>query len=268
MRATIPWRAAAVVAAAGAAIVGPTTTTPGASAVAATAPVPVERAEYQVKLGILSVGSGEMEAFAHDTVDGRETYHAVLRISGGTPLARVDDVFESWIDAKSWADKRNVFSRRFRQQTREVRYKRDRTYDFFPERRQYRREDNGETGALPTDQPLDDVSMVYFARSLPLKVGETYTIPRYFKADANPVVLKVVRREQVTVPAGTFQTVVVQPRIKTSGLFGEGGQAELFFSDDALHTLVQMRSKVKVVGSLSLYLRSYTPPAAQVGGGR
>ena len=102
--------------------------------------------------------------------------------------------------------------------------------------------------------------MLYFARSLPLKVGDTYTIARYFRADANPVVLRVVRRETVTVPAGTFQTVVVRPTIKTSGLFGEGGQAELFFSDDSLHRLVQLRSRVRLIGSLSLHMRSYTPP--------
>ena len=102
--------------------------------------------------------------------------------------------------------------------------------------------------------------MLYFARRLPLKVGDVYTIDRYYKADANPIVLRVVRRETVTVPAGTFETIVVRPTIKTSGLFGEGGEAELFFSDDQYHTLVQMRSKVPLIGSLSLHLRQYVPP--------
>ena len=106
-----------------------------------------------------------------------------------------------------------------------------------PERRQYRRADTGETLALASDRPLDDVSVLYLARGLPLKVGDTYTIDRYFKADANPIILRVVR-----------------PTIKTSGLFGEGGEAELFFSDDAQHTLVQMRSKVPLIGSLWLHL--------------
>jgi hypothetical protein len=36
------------------------------------------------------------------------------------------------------------------------------------------------------------VSVLFFARSLPLKVGDVYTIDRYFKADANPIVLRVV----------------------------------------------------------------------------
>jgi len=220
---------------------------------------PLEYAEYQVKLGAIPAGTGVMEVRGHAMIDGHDTYHAVLRITGGLGPAKVDDRFESWLDVKSWTDHRTVLSRRFTQNQRELSYRRTRTYDFFPERRQYRRADTGELSALPTDQPLDDVSMVYYARSLPLAVGATYSIPRYFKADANPVVLKVLRRETITVPAGTFKTVVVQPLIKTSGLFGKGGQAELYFTDDAQHTLVQLRSKVSVIGSLTLQLKRYTP---------
>jgi hypothetical protein len=226
-----------------------------------TAAAPLELAEYQVKLGAISAGSGAMEVLGRDTIAGHETYHAVLRIQGGVGPAKVDDRFESWADARAWRDQRNVFSRRFVQNQTELGRRRQRVYELFPERRQYRRVDTDETTALPTAQPLDDVTMLYFARSLPLKVGDTYTVARYFKADANPIVLRVVRRERVTVPAGTFETVVVRPTIRTSGLFGEGGEAELYFSDDAYHTLVLMRSKVKLIGSLSLHLRRYTPPS-------
>ena len=39
---------------------------------------------------------------------------------------------------------------------------------------------------------------------------------------------------------------------------GKGSiQAELYFSDDAARTLVQLKSKVPIVGSLSLHLREY-----------
>ena len=222
---------------------------------------PLERAEYQVKVGPLDAGTGVMELVGREVVDGHDTYHAVLRIEGGIGPARIEDRFESWADAAAWNDRRNVFSRRFVQDQRELGNRRQRTYELYPEKRQYRRVDTGETLALPTDRPLDDVSVLYFARSLPLKVGDVYTIDRYFKADANPIVLRVLRRETITVPAGTFRTIVVQPTIKTSGLFGEGGEAELFFSDDQHHTLVQMRSKVRLIGSLSLHLRQYVPPS-------
>jgi len=221
----------------------------------------LERADYQVKLGAMDAGTGVMEVLGREVVDGHGTYHVVLRIEGGLGPLRIDDRFESWVDSASWMDRPTLFSRRFVQDQNELGNRRQRRYEMWPERKQYRRVDTDETLALPTDRPLDDVSVVYLARGLPLKVGDTYTIDRYFKADANPIVLRVVRRETVTVPAGTFQTIVVRPTIKTSGLFGEGGQAELFFSDDAQHVLVQMRSKVPLIGSLSLLLVSRRPPA-------
>ncbi|HEV2147107.1 MAG TPA: DUF3108 domain-containing protein [Longimicrobiaceae bacterium] len=214
---------------------------------------PGERAVFQVKLGAVAVGTGSMHVMGIENVHGQPTYHTRLRLSGGIPLARVDDRFDSWIDVKG------LFSRRFKQDQKEVRFERKRTYEFYPERREYRRLDNGETGSIPTDRPLDDVSFLYYARTLPLRVGETYTLHQYFKADGNPVILKVVRRDTVRVPAGTFPTIVIRPVIKTDGLFGEGGEAEVHFSDDARRIPVQIRSKVPLIGSLTMSLREYQP---------
>lgn len=142
------------------------------------------------------------------------------------------------------------------QDQNEVNYKRFRQFEFYPEEMRFERADVEEEGDLPTNLPLDDISFVYFVRTIPLVVGETYTYNRYFKDDGNPVVLKVVRKDQVTVPAGTFNTIVVKPIIQTTGLFGEGGEAELHFTDDSRRILVMMRSRVPVVGSLSLHLTS------------
>jgi hypothetical protein len=213
-----------------------------------------ERATYAVRLGrVGTVGQGSMHIVGVETVDQRLTYRTRMRISGGIPLARVDDTFESWIDVE------RLFSRRYHQDQKEVNFERVRRFDFFPERRTYRRTDTGETGTLPTDRPLDDVSFLYYARTLPLRVGETYTLNQYFREDGNPVVLRVLRKERVRVPAGTFETIVVQPIIRTRGLFGEGGQAEVFFSDDDRRILVQLRSRVRLIGSLSLHLQEYQP---------
>jgi hypothetical protein len=212
-----------------------------------------ERAEYQVKLGALSVGSGYIEVAGTEMVGGAQTLHARMRVAGGVPLAHVDDRYETWIDTQG------LFSRRFVQDVHEVRYHRSRSYEFDAARRTYRRLDSNETGTIPNDKPLDDLSFMYFARTLPLEVGDTYTLTRYFKESGNPVVLRVVRKETVTVPAGRFRTVVVQPTIRTSGLFGEGGRAEIYFSDDERRIPVLIKSRVPVVGSLTMALRTYRP---------
>ncbi|HVH13479.1 MAG TPA: DUF3108 domain-containing protein [Longimicrobium sp.] len=211
-----------------------------------------EQATYQVKLGAFSVGSGSLSVTGMETVDGHSTYRTVMTLRGGNAIVRVNDRFESWIDADG------LFSRRFHQNQHEARFRRNRTYDFNPEARTYRRE-NGETGTIPTSQPLDDLSFIYFARTLPLDVGATYSLPRYFKADGNPVVLQVLRRETIEVPAGRFRTIVVRPVIKTDGLFGEGGRAEVYFSADQHRIPVLIRSRVPVVGSLSMHLRTFRP---------
>jgi hypothetical protein len=212
---------------------------------------PGEKLEYQVRLGAVSVGRGSLEVLGIENVNGSPSYHARFHIVGGVPLARVNTRMDTWVDVNG------LFSRRFEQDQHEIRFRRHRIFDFYPESRTYTQRGSGEMGTLPTDRPLDDLSFLYFARTLPLRVGDTYTIPRYFRADGNPVVLNVLRRERVRVPAGTFDAIVVQPIIQTDGLFGQGGRAEVYFSDDERRLLVQMTSRVPLVGSLSIHLQTF-----------
>ena len=111
---------------------------------------------------------------------------------------------------------------------------------------------------MPTDEPLDDIAFLYFVRSHPMEVGQEYRFDRYYKEGGNPVVIQVLRIETIEVPAGRFETIVVRPIIQTKGLFGQGGKAELYFTNDDRRILVQMKSSVPVVGRLSLHLKSIT----------
>jgi hypothetical protein len=213
---------------------------------------PGERAEYQVKMGIFNVGRGHMEVHGVESVRGFSTYRVSMGIRGGRLGLRVRNLYQSWIDIRTLA------SRRFIQDQNEIRTERFRQFEFFPEEMRYERTDIEESGELGSDLPLDDISFVYFARTLPLEVGETYVLQRYFQKDRNPVVLEVLRREEVTVPAGTFQTIVVRPTIKTSGIFGEGGEAEVYFTDDDRRIMVMMRARMPVLRSISLHLTDIT----------
>lgn len=210
-----------------------------------------ERARYELRLAGREVGSGSLEVLGAETINGYNTLHARLQLSGAFLFARVNDRFDSWIDPE------RLFSRRFIQDQKELTSKRYREYHLQPEQRTYRQVDNGTEGTLSTSEPLDDVSFLFYARTLPLHVGDVDTIPRYFK-EGRDVILRVLRKERISVPAGSYETIVVQPTITNAGgLFGQGGQAELYFSDDAARTLVMLRSKVPVVGSLSLHLTEF-----------
>lgn len=222
----------------------------------AAAPVPFgpgETLEYRVKLGALGAGQGSMSVMGLDTVRGRPTYHVRYSVGGGILFLQVHDTVQSWIDI------RTLSSLRFRQDLKEVRYERHRQLEFYPEEMRWVRSDGEDQGRLATSRPLDDVSFVYFVRTLPLEPGRRYRFDRYFKEDGNPVIIEVVRRQKVKVPAGEFNTVVVRPTIQTDGLFSKGGEAEIYFTDDERKLVVLMRSKVPLVGSLTLELRRYEP---------
>ncbi len=215
---------------------------------------PGERLDYDVKLGFLGKkGEGYMAVVGLDSVRGRLTYHVEMAIKGGLLWTQVNDQYQSWFDVT------NLATLRFIQNVDELSYERYRYYEIFPQEKRYERRDVDDSGPIPTSEPLDDVSFFYFVRTLPLEVGKEYTFDRYFKESGNPVVLRVLRKDTVQVPAGRFPTIVVQPLIKTSGLFGQGGEAQLYFSDDEHRYLVLMTSKVPLVGHLSLHLRKITP---------
>jgi Protein of unknown function (DUF3108) len=228
---------------------------PDGAAAEAPAKVPFgvgERAVYDVRFGPLKVGSGSMEVSGVENVRGREAYRTSLKIKGGTFFYKVNDLFESWIDTRSLA------SLRFHQDQEEGGRDREKVFEIFPERQMYKENDKPEKPSVR--QPLDDGSFLYFVRTVPLEVGQTYRFDRYFRPDRNPVTLRVLRKERIKVPAGEFDAVVVQPVIKTKGIFSENGEAQVWLTDDERRIMLQMKSKLSF-GSLNLYLRSYRPPA-------
>jgi hypothetical protein len=68
------------------------------------------------------------------------------------------------------------------------------------------------------------------------------------------VIIKVDRRERIKVPAGEFDAIVLKPVIKSKGLFGQNGEAEVWFSADSARTLLRLKSKLPV-GTLYLELK-------------
>lgn len=212
-----------------------------------------ERMEYEVRFGRLKVGNAHMEVVALEQLRGRPVWHTAFWVQGGNFLYRVNDVYESWIDAET------LSSLKFVQELNEGGKSTERRFEIFPERAMFiqtNKRDAKEEKSV--SNPLDDGSFLYFIRTIPLVVGETYDFDRYFRPDRNPVRIKVLRKEKIRVPAGTFDAIVIQPVIKTKGIFSENGHAEIWLSDDDRHVMLQLKSRLSF-GSLNLYLKRYYP---------
>jgi hypothetical protein len=200
-----------------------------------------------------------MRVLGIESIRDRPAWHVMFTLSGGTIFYKVDDVYESWMDVTT------LNSLRFVQDLDQGSRERKRQYEIFPERAVFQEVFKKNRELPSVANPLDDGSFLFFIRTVPLEVGRTYEFNRYFKPDRNPVIIRVLRRERVRVPAGAFDAIVIQPIIKTSGIFSEGGAAEIWLSDDDKRMMLQMKTRLSF-GSLNLYLRSYrwsadsTPP--------
>lgn len=213
-----------------------------------------EKLTYDLAVGGARVGTGTMLIEDTATVRGHETYHSVFSIKGGFLFFKVNDILESWFEPGS------ATSHRFHQQINEGSYHKERYFEIYPDRARMHQRGFEEKESVP--EPLDDASFFYFVRTVPLNVGETYTYTRYFRPEKNPVIVKVLRKERVKLDSGTYDCIVLQPIIKSGGLFAEGGEALIWVTDDSRRIMVQLKAKMPVLHSLDLYLKSYTPPTA------
>ncbi len=217
------------------------------------APVPFLAGEdlaYDVRFGAIRVGSGRMRVLGIESIRDRMAWHVRFTVSGGTFFYKVNDVYESWMDVMT------LNSLRYVQDTDQGSRERERIFEIFPERAIFQEVFKKNRELPSVSNPLDDGSFLFYIRTVPLEVGKTYEFNRYFKPERNPVTIRVLRRERIKVPAGTFNAIVLQPIIKTSGIFSEGGQAEIWLTDDDKRMMLQMKSRLSF-GSLNLYLRSY-----------
>ena len=207
---------------------------------------PGEKLTYAVRVGPLGRGTAVAEIVGVDTVRGQTVYHSVFRINGSLLMFKVRDLYESWFDPNT------LVSLRYHQDIDQGPYDRNRTYEIYPGDKYL---DASKQEFETVEKPLDDGAFLYFLRTIPLEVGKTYTWNRYFKPDRNPVRVTVLRRERIRVPAGEFDAIVLQPKIKAKGIFAEGANAEVWIADDDTRMMLMMKTRLPF-GSVQFQLRS------------
>jgi hypothetical protein len=190
-------------------------------------------------------------------VGGVEARPVTLQVEGGALFLTLDDSLVSWIAAGPLRTLRS-----------------DRSVHEGPHKEDYRLEldggdghyrivplpggqwgasaDRPKSGPIPEDA-LDDVAVLFLPRALPLDPGADYVIPRFFRANSNPVRIHVAERRSMRTPAGRFEVVGLDVVIPETGLFGEKRHARVYVTDDADRALVQLTADT-VLGKLRLYL--------------
>lgn len=205
-----------------------------------------ERLAYSVRVDMFTVGSATMSILAIENIRGRSAYHTVFDAKGRLLFFRARDHTESWFDTTTLNSLRlsKIVDAGQKDDTA--------SYEFYGDRGVYVR--NGEPARPSVSDPVDEGSLLYYVRTLPLEPGDVYTINRYYRRDKNPIVIKVLRRETTRVPAGEFESIVISAAVKSGGLLAEDNNARIWLSDDPCRLLLRLQSKLRF-GTLRLELK-------------
>ncbi len=206
---------------------------------------------YDARFGFLDLGDGLMHVAGIDTIRGVPSLHVVFRLRGGSFFYRLDDRMDSWIGLEDFA------SRRFIQDFNEPGNPRYTAYEIFPDSGFY--VESGVDSVRPTTEtPLDDAAFFYFVRTVDLQDGKRYEFDNYFRPDRNPVVLEVLGRDTLDLPAGRFPTIVVQPTIQGRGILEEAKEPRMWLTDDDRRIMVQLKLRFASIATITLRLREVT----------
>lgn len=188
-------------------------------------------------------GTGTMRVDGPVDVRGEPALQLSFDFQGRVGVFGVADQTRSWISTDDHS------SLRYQRVERSPLGSRSEEVEIYPGEGKWR-DAAGNSGDTDCHHPLDELSFLYYLRSLPLTEGAEYTLTHHFDAGRNPVSLKVLRRETTEVPAGRFQTVVVEMRVRDHRV----SAMRLFLTDDEARVPVRIESSAPWVGSTRLLL--------------
>ncbi len=208
-----------------------------------------ETLTYRARIGAIAGGTGEMRVERVEAVRGRDTYVLRFDFRGGAGPIRMEGQTASWLDPET------MTAMRFHKRERSPLGTSTERVELYPAQGIWRGED-GRQGVMATRLPLDELSFLYYIRTLPLTDGARYGTERHFDPERNPVVVRVVGRETVRVPAGEFATVVVEMQVPQGPHVADGSTIRLYLTDDVWRIPVRIESSVRILGRVVFSLES------------
>jgi hypothetical protein len=213
-----------------------------------------ERLTYAVRIGgVGAAGRGEMSVSGPVDIRGVETLVLRSEMKAGVGPINGTGRTQSWLDIDRMA------ALRFVKDERRVLSRHHESVEVFPETQRWKADD-GTSGATPSSAPLDELSFIYFIRTLPLTADTTFEVSRHFDTSRNPVGLRILGRETVTTKAGEFATVLVEMRVKDPRNYRGEGVIRINLTDDACRLPIRIESAMPDVGKTVLTLESATRP--------
>ncbi|MDQ6770155.1 MAG: DUF3108 domain-containing protein [Gemmatimonadota bacterium] len=184
-------------------------------------------------------------------IDVRGTSTFLLRFDSKIRIAFLTAESRS----SSWFDPLRGSSLRFSKHERNPLSHNDESVDLFPDQKEWKSA-GGESGQSLSDTPLDELSFMYFVRTLPMTPGATYRFDRHFDSARNPTTVSVIRHEVIPTPMGELRVILVEMRVRDPKHYKGEGVIRIHLTDDDCRLPARIESTMPVVGTATLTIDS------------
>jgi len=201
-----------------------------------------------------NVGQGQMRVEGPVMERGTLTWRLVFVMQAQRGPIKAIDRTTSWIDPTTFA------TTRFEKTEKHPLSRDQETVEIDVNASTWTR-NNGASQALATPLPLDELSFMYFLRSLPLDHDGTFTFSRHFDDARNPTVVYVRGEEMVDTPAGVFRTRVLDMHVRDPKRFQGSGVIRINLDMAGCHMPVRITSRMPIIGTTTLTLTNVSSTA-------
>jgi len=150
-----------------------------------------------------------------------------------------------------------LFPWRFEQHIREGGYSRD--FSAFFDQRKAKAKTSEGSYDIPK-YVSDIVSAFYYARTFDyanMKKGDRAHLENFYKDKTYPLDILYHGKETISVGAGKFDCIVLEPLVQEGGLFKSDGSIVVWLTDDELRIPIKVKTKV-LIGSIDAELTGYS----------
>ena len=209
-----------------------------------------ERLTYHVRVDKMRAsGRGTMWIEGPTEIRGASTLLLRSSVEVGIGPIKAIDKTDSWFDPVRMA------ALKFGQRHRYLFSRSSADVEMYPGEMRWTNSE-GDGGNSLTDAPLDELSFIYYIRTLALVPDSSYQLNRHYDADRNPVCIRVIGRDTVRIALGEFPVIVTELRVKDPRFTGEG-LIRLFLTEDADRIPVRIESTLPGLGSAVFTLEKF-----------
>lgn len=203
-----------------------------------------ENLTYLIRYGPIVAGNARMSIPRIIEINGRPSYHIVSEAWSNkffSTFYKVEDRVESYTDVEG------IFSWWFSKHLHEGNFKTDHEVAFDQMNHIAIMKKDGKNDTLSVTPFVQDVlSAMYFVRTQNFAPGDTIFIDNHSDGKLYPLKIVVHGRDKINIKAGKFNCLVVEPFLKTPGLFQQKGRIVVHLTDDARKIPVMMTSQIYV----------------------